>query len=312
MFQGKRMVVFGCGYLGTRVAHQAAEAGLEVTALTRNAVQAHELRETSLFHVVEAELDGTDWHGAIDPHQDIVLNCVGSAGGGVKGYRKSYLDGMRSIVKWAERGRVETMIFTSSTRVYERNDGGVATETDSPEGRSERARILHEAEMLLAWAPPSAVGRRFILRLGGIYGPGRCRLLDYALGGVPESEDDKAYLNSIHVDDAVQAIWAAAGASEDISGGIFNIVDGNPLPKREVLEYLRTRFAKRATNLSEQETEGTRSRSSRGRRPNRQVSNRKARALLGWQPTYPDCRTGYELLYKSSRIGGVPTAPEQG
>ena len=47
-FSGKRLVVFGCGYVGGAVAREARERGMRVTALTRNAAKAIPLREAGI------------------------------------------------------------------------------------------------------------------------------------------------------------------------------------------------------------------------------------------------------------------------
>src|SRR5437868_6697375 len=90
---GKRLVIFGCGYVGSEVARQGIRRGLQVTALTRNEAKASLLREAGAT-VVLADLASGDWHREIAGGADLVLNCVSSGGGGIEGYRKSYLGGM--------------------------------------------------------------------------------------------------------------------------------------------------------------------------------------------------------------------------
>lgn len=293
--EGRRVVVFGCGYLGARVAIQALKRGMRVAALTRNADRAGELTRLGIQQVVTAELDRSEWHPLLDPRQDLVVNCVSSAGGGWDGYRKSYLEGMRSILDWASSGRIGTLVYTSSTSVYEQGGGDWVTELDRAGASSEGGKILCEAERLLEEGP-AAVKRRFILRLGGIYGPKRHHLLTRALSDLSEKEGDSIYLNSVHVDDAVAAVWAAAEADPGVEGGIFNIVDDMPARKGEIVAYLRERVSERGLGQSDTETPALASRRRLGPRPNRRLSNRKAREVLGWHPRYPDYRAGYEPL----------------
>ncbi|MFM9953566.1 MAG: NAD(P)H-binding protein, partial [Opitutaceae bacterium] len=100
-YSGKRLIVFGCGYVGAEVARRAVTRGLAVTALTRNVAQAVALRAEGI-DVVVAELAGDTWHRQIGGGADFVLNCVSSGGGGIEGYRRSYLEGMASILVWAQ------------------------------------------------------------------------------------------------------------------------------------------------------------------------------------------------------------------
>src|SRR4051812_9472977 len=99
-FRGKRLVVFGCGYIGGEVARQGVGAGLRVVALTRNAAKAHALRGDGIETVI-ADLASSEWHAAVDGGADFVLNAVSSGAGGNEGYRHSYVEGMESILEWA-------------------------------------------------------------------------------------------------------------------------------------------------------------------------------------------------------------------
>jgi len=89
---------------------------------------------------------------------------------------------MQSILGWAGRSAEGTFVYTSSTSVYPQTGGMVVDETAPTEGAGANGRILLEASL----APKSGPGVRrwFILRLAGIYGPGRHHLLDQILGGL--------------------------------------------------------------------------------------------------------------------------------
>ena len=135
---GKRLVIVGCGYVGTAVAREACRAGLKVEALTRNPARAAELAALGA-HPVVADLATDTWHGRLAPGADLVLNCVSSGGGGLDGYRRSYVEGMRSLLTWARRGPAGTIVYTSSTSVYPQ-DGGVMVDETAPTDRRGRNR----------------------------------------------------------------------------------------------------------------------------------------------------------------------------
>src|SRR3954453_14228696 len=64
-FSGKRLVIFGAGYVGSAVARAAVARGLHVTALTRNPEKAARLRELGVTTVI-ADLAEPTWHAQID------------------------------------------------------------------------------------------------------------------------------------------------------------------------------------------------------------------------------------------------------
>ena len=106
------VIIFGCGYLGTALAKHLLNQGLRVGALTRNAEKAADLRkigaelrtgyDQAAIEVIEGDLDSNDWHKRVEGRYESVVNCVSSAGGGLAGYQKSYVDGQRSILEWAK------------------------------------------------------------------------------------------------------------------------------------------------------------------------------------------------------------------
>jgi len=154
----KRLVIFGCGYVGSAVARAALAAGARVEALTRNPEKAAALRESGLAKVVVAELGSTAWHTQIAPAPDFVVNCVSS--GGPDQYWQSYVVGMQSIVSWAAKsGPVGTMVYTSSTSVYPQGDGAVVDETAWAPGATPNGRTISESEVLLKTAPAGAAHR---------------------------------------------------------------------------------------------------------------------------------------------------------
>lgn len=290
---GKRLVVLGAGYVGAAVARQAVARGLRVTALTRNADSARALADAGVETVV-ADLTGDDWHGRVAGGADFILNSVGSGGDGLAGYRRSYVDGMRSALAWSERGGVEaggTLVWTSSTAVYPQ-DGGVTVDEAAATGGSERAEILLEAETLAARWP----GRSFVLRLAGIYGPGRHHLLDQLRAGAAELPGRGEHrLNLVHRDDICGAIWAALAAPAAVTGGIFNVADGAPATKAEVVAWLAARLIVAAPRFTGEAAVGTR----RAVTPDRVIANGNIRRELGWRPRFPSFREGYAEILRA-------------
>lgn len=293
----KHLVIFGCGYVGSGLAAQAAAGGARVTALTRNSAKADALRSVGVSEVVVAELAGSDWHDRIAA-ADWVVNCVSAAAPTPEGYRHSYVEGMRSILVWAERRTqpVDTFVYTSSTSVYPQGDGAVVDETTDTARASVNGRIIVESENLLRMAPASAVRRWFILRLAGIYGPGRHHLLDQLRAG--ESPAGGAHrLNLAHRADIVAAILACLGAPAEIRNEIFNVADDAPAPKDEVLRWLAGRLGRRGPVPA---PAGAGMRRDGRATPDRIISNARLRARLDWRPRFADFRAGYEDILRDT------------
>lgn len=74
----KRLIVFGCGYVGLALVERALMAGWQVTALTRNP-EAAKAAETAGASVVRGTLEADDWHPQIRPQAEAVVCCVGAA-----------------------------------------------------------------------------------------------------------------------------------------------------------------------------------------------------------------------------------------
>jgi nucleoside-diphosphate-sugar epimerase len=289
---GKRLVIFGCGYVGTAVAREACRAGLRVEALTRNPGRAAELAALGA-HPVVADLATDTWHERLAPGADLVLNCVSSGGGGLDGYRRSYVEGMRSLLAWAHRDPVGTLVYTSSTSVYPQDGGAVVEEEAPTEGAGETGRILLEAEDSLRRGS-GACGRWFILRLAGIYGPERHHLLDQVRAGAAEISGSGAqHLNLAHRDDICAAVLAAFTAPASLSGGIFNVADDASAPKAEVVRWLAEQLGRPAPRFTGGAGSARRGFASP---PDRLISNARLRAKLGWRPRYPSFREGHAAI----------------
>ncbi len=288
-FTKKHLVVLGCGYIGGEVARQALTKGLKVSALTRNPAKAEVLRNDGI-DVIESDLASNTWHDLMPLQADFVLNCVSSGGSGLEGYRQSYFNGMQSILAWSRKAQLGTFVYTGSTSVYSQ-DGGVAVdENSSAEPSNDRAALLLETEDIVRAS--TTFGRWFILRLAGIYGPGRHYILDQVRSEQALAGSGAHRLNLAHRDDICSAIWKTFEAPRQVANEVFNVCDDAPTPKAELAVWLADRL-----NLPAPRFDPTLSSVRRRTVPDRVILNAKIKQLLGWQPAYPDYRAGYaEIL----------------
>ena len=286
---GRHLVIFGCGYVGAAVARWAMTAELRVTALTRNPASAVLLREMGIETVV-ADLAGNAWHDEIEAAPDFAISCVSSGGGGTEGYRHSYLQGTESIVAWANtRGKVGTFLYTSSTSVYPQGDGVVVDESTPVSATTDRVQVLIDTESCVQ-SSPSAWRRWFILRLAGIYGPGRHKLLEQVKAGEVVGTGHP-HLNLIHRDDIVEAVAACMTAPAGVGNEVFNVADDGRARKAEIVTWLAGELG-----LSPPSFSGTSYGGRSAVTPDRVIANGKLKATLGWRPRYSTFREGYANL----------------
>ena len=292
------VMIFGCGYIGSALAKKLIQAGVRVGALTRNPEQAKTLRAMGVHEVVQADLHETGWHDQVAGDYRAIVNCVSSAGGGLEGYRLSYLEGQKRILEWAADQPTVSYIYTSSSSVYPQDGGVVVDEEVDTSGAPPTGQVLLESERRLAEA--AIAPSWYVLRLAGIYGPGRHYLLDQlraASGAIPGRGDYS--MNMIHRDDAVAAILCVlSGAAPS---GIYNICDSDPCLKEEVLGHLASKLGLSKPSFDPSKV-SERLKRRGGRMPDRRISNRKALNLLGWAPKFASFRDGYAALLDSEKM----------
>lgn len=295
------VVIFGCGYVGTALAEALLAAGVRVGALTRNAATAQQLRELGLDEVVVADVDSEAWHTQLSARYEAVVNCVSSAGGGIDGYRKSYLEGQRSILKWAEGRAIRAYLYTSSTSVYPQDDGQWVDETADTTDAPETGQVLLASERLLADAAAS-FGCWYVFRLAGIYGPGRHYLLDLLRSGAPVIPGSGDYfLNLIHLDDIVIAIGTALTNSSPEHSGIYNLADGHPATKAQLAQWLAEALGV-AQPRFDPDAVSSRLQRRGGRMVSRQILSTKLAQSLAWKPVFKDFRDGYRSLLAEQEL----------
>ncbi len=293
------VLVLGAGYVGGAFVRAALERGLRVTALTRNPEKAAALRAAGCAQVIEADLAGDSWHAAAAGPFDQVLNCVSAGGGGAAGYRHSYVEGMQSIGRWlATQPRGGTIVYTSSTGVYPQGGGARVDETVPTDGAGETGALLREAEVGLAHGAERAGWRWFVLRLAGIYGPGRHGMLDQLRLGAPALPGAAGHrMNLVHRDDAVGAAWACFAASPRVGNEIFNVSDNAPATRAEVADWLARRLGVPCPNFGEAaDPAGSSGPFGRRQAPDRIVVADRIVSTLGWSPAFPDYRAGYAAI----------------
>lgn len=219
-----RRLIVGCGYLGERLASRWLAAGSRVWGLVRTPSRLARLSAAGVEPIV-ADVAAPLPLPAL-PEVDTVVWAVGFDRTAGRSYREVHVDGLRRLLD-ALAGNPR-LIFVSSTGVWGRVDGQRVDEATPPHPDREAGRVLLEAEALLGGHPK---GRGTVLRLAGIYGPGRLPRIDDLRASRPLEADPDSWLNLIHVDDAAAVVMAVADHAGP--GPLYVVSDGRPVRRRD-------------------------------------------------------------------------------
>jgi len=216
----QKVFIAGCGYIGERIAQAYQESGAKVTCMVRSAEHGSRLEAAGFSTVVSALDDPADL--LLPPLSgSILFYLVPPPGGGIADSRaRNFIAALAGPEKPAK------VVYMSATSVYSSSGGGILTEESptSPDSAMGKRRLDAEAAFLEYGATGNVPV--IILRVSGIYGPGRLPLMQISQDQPLLNEDESGPSNRIHADDLAEVCIAAAEKGED--GGIFNVSDGSP------------------------------------------------------------------------------------
>lgn len=230
--------------------------------------------------------------GRIGAPLDVVVYAAAADQGDDDAYRRAYVDGLRNLTD-ALRARAAApaaVLFTSSTAVYPQQDGSWVDETTPTAPHDFRGLRMLEAEAVLAASGLRAAS----LRLGGIYGPGRTRLVESVRSGrAVIRPGPPRYGNRIHRDDAAGALahLASLALAGRVLESLYLGVDDEPSDEAVVLRWIASQLGVAEPPVRDGESAaGTRG----GDRPtsNKRCANARLRAS-GYRFRYPSFREGY-------------------
>lgn len=279
------VLIVGCGDVGSRLATQLLDNNWQVYGLRRSidrlpagviGVAGDLFNESCPAQWPKGPLDYLVYSAAATDHDEA-------------GYQAAYVDGLKHTLSWLKQHgqQPKRLLFVSSSGVYGQSDGQWIDETSPAEASSYSGRIMLEAEQvaLHSGIPASVV------RLTGIYGPGREWMLSQVRNGYRVAIDPPLYGNRIHVDDSAGLLAFLLKA--DLQGKPLDDryigVDDAPVPLAEVVDWLRERLG-----VTEWAAEA-----SVRRAGSKRCSNARAKAL-GWEPRYPSYREGYGDILAAS------------
>lgn len=283
-----RVLIFGAGFSGRAIGRRFAEAGIPVTGTTRSPEKFGGLERAGIkpfqfdgvvSELLVAELEQTTHliiSAAPDAAGDPVLNAAADL-----------LRHHTPALQWIG--------YLSTVGVYGDRGGGWVTEDDTRDPTSTRGLQRVAAEQ--AWI---AFGEKHgvpvaLLRLAGIYGPGRNTFLNLEEGKAKRVIKPGQVFNRIHVEDI-------AGATDLLArkkiGEAFNIADDEPGPPQDVVAFAAKLMGREPPPEIpfENAVMSPMARSFYG--DNKRVSNAKLRSA-GYAFRYPNYRVALQTMMQA-------------
>jgi len=276
------VLIAGCGYVGTALGTRLASEGHVVWGLRRRT----DALPPSIRPLV-ADLTVPETLQALPPGLDVVFYTASADAPDDEAYRAAYVEGLHNLLRALDHQRqvLRRVFFTSSTGVYAQASGAWVDETSPTEPAEFSGIRVFEGERLLLGSPFPAT----VLRLGGIYGPGRTRLIDRVRRGLAVCpEGPSLYTNRIHRDDCAGALHHLMKV--DQPDQVYIGVDHEPAEQCEVLHWLAARLG-----VSPPGVEPPSGSEGRRHQSNKRCSNAKLIAS-GYTFRYPSFRDGYSAL----------------
>lgn len=272
----ERVLLAGCGDVGMRVAQRLVARGDEVWALRRTPR--------------ENDGDGIHWLSADLTRPESLLDLPQGMSQLVylptpdrrdrSAYHAIFVDGLRHLLATPACVSLQRALLVSSSAVYGDHHGGWVDENTPASPSGFNGEVLLESERILSSIPCTSI----VLRLAGLYGPGRTALFERLRAGqVSAPRSSRHWANRIHVDDAAAAITHLLQLANPLP--LYLGVDSTPLPLDTLYDHLASLLG--APLVSD------------GPSPvgvgSKRLSNQRLRES-GFVPTWPDARIGYEAL----------------
>ena len=291
-------LIVGCGYLGKRLAQRLTARGRVVYGTTRSESHARLLAAAGVRPLL-LEVTQPVTYASLTPALsaetlDVFLMIPPGRLNDQPSTRHIVLGGTAHVAKALQRTNVRRAVMVSSSAVYGQTDGQRVDADTQAEPNSERAELMLGGEKLWLEA-----GEAFsVLRLAGLYGPGRVVGMRALRQGSPLLGDPGAMLNLIHVYDAVDLLLAIVEGSS--AGRIELGSDGHPVGRLEYYTYLANRLKLPVPQVVDDQTAATIfgvNADRLARSSNKALDNQVTCRRTGWAPAFMDYKAGLEAIF---------------
>lgn len=277
-----KILIIGCGSIGTQLAHNLAAKGHDVTGLKRNPPKL-DIGEINYFtadislayQLVELPLDF-----------EFIYFIVSPDGRNKESYQAIYEIGLTNLIdRFAKEGASPNWIFVSSTSVYGQSEGEWVDEESIAQPDNITSQYIRQAEQQLMDLNPQNI----VVRFSGIYGPGREYLLRMAKQQSVIQKDPPYYTNRIHQQDCIGVLiflleQSLAGVTLE---QCYLASDDDPATMWDVMSWLTEHLSCKPPEVKVND---------KAVGMNKRCNNQRLKTL-GYHFQYPDFKAGYlELI----------------
>jgi nucleoside-diphosphate-sugar epimerase len=280
-----RVFFFGLGYCARRLIHREPWIEASGTARTAEAVSALRHEGVEAYQFAGADAD-PGLEEALGRAEAIVVSIPPRDGAGPA------LEPFASAI--AAAPNLRRILYYSTIGVYGDHGGAWVDETSVTRTRTARGLARLEDEARWAAAAQARGAQPDILRLAGIYGPGRNALVNLRRREARRIVKSGQVFNRVHVDDIAQV--SSLALTRGLQGQIWNVADGEPAPPQDVIAYAAALLGLEPPPEEPFEEARLSPMAQEFYADNKRVSIAKAKADLGFAPAYPTYREGLKAL----------------
>jgi len=280
--QSPTLFLVGPGYSASRLAALCLETGRwRVIGTARSKDKAEALREKGIDPVLIDDRDGLS--RAVKDSHWIISTPPGDEG----------CPGFDLVGDLAQDAA--SLTYLSTTGVYGDLNGGWAFEWSSVNPGTKRGerRVLAEQQ----WLSVRPDAR--LVRLPGIYGPGRSQLDRVREGKEEQIVKPGQVFSRIHVDDLANGLFALL--QHPGLSGAFNLCDEEAAPPQDVMAYAADLLGMAMPVPVDLETADVSAMARSFYAECKRVSNARLKAATGWRPQYPTYREGLSAIFKAEK-----------
>jgi len=275
----KSVLLAGCGDLGTGLGERLLARGARVFGLRRHPEQ---LPDGFVKLAGDFAHPATLTALAGQRFDDVVITLTPGAYSD-EAYTLAYVTGLRNLLAALDPAP-GFVVLVSSTSVYHQDDHKWVDENSPTEPTFFAGQRPLQAEQLVAGSGWPQV----ILRLSGIYGPGRTRLIDQVRAGQACGPEHRLYTNRIHREDAIgflEHVILKHARGDDLHE-LFLVTDSHAATMWDVQSWMATKLGIDPFTLQTGPVPG---------RTSKRCRNARLRES-GYQLIYPDFMSGYAKL----------------
>ena len=278
-----KILIIGCGSIGTQLAHNLVTKGHDVTGLKRNPPKL-DIGEVNYF---TADISLAYQLEELPLDFEFIYFIVSPDGRNKESYQAIYEIGLTNLIdRFAKEGASPNWIFVSSTSVYGQSEGEWVDEESIAQPDNITSQYIRQAEQQLIDLNPQNI----VVRFSGIYGPGREYLLRMAKQQSVIQKDPPYYTNRIHQQDCIGVLiflleQRLAGVTLE---QCYLASDDNPATMWDVMSWLTEHLSCKPPEVKVNDKEVG---------MNKRCNNQRLKTL-GYHFQYPDFKAGYLELIK--------------